>query len=387
MPQAPYDVAVIGAGPAGSSTAAELAKRGFRVALLEEHAQPGVPQHCAGMLTKKACRFLRIHVPREVVQAEPARICLRYGSLTLEARFELYIVNRSLLDQYLAERAVERGAELITRFKVVSMARKEGLWRLKARDGRELTAKLVVGADGYKARSVRLVGLSRPKEAASCLQYELELPGEVDTGLVACYFGSEVAPGGYAWVVPIGERSLRVGLGVRKPGARHPAKHYLDRLVRELFPGARVMRRLAGLVSVGGPMRPSYADAFLAVGEAAGQVNPITGAGCASAIACGRIAGRVAAGALEEGDLSAGRLAEYERRWWDLLGLSYQLALRLRALLEAMSRQQLIKLARASSWALSSGHAGLAVLWALAARPELLKLLPYWRRLKLLPYF
>ena len=134
MPQASYDVAVIGAGPAGSSTAAELARRGFRVVLLEEHAQPGVPQHCAGMLTKKACRLLRIHVPYEVVQAEPTRICLRYGSLSLEARFELFIVNRSLLDQHLARRAVEFGAELITRFKVVGMARKGRLWRLRARE-------------------------------------------------------------------------------------------------------------------------------------------------------------------------------------------------------------------------------------------------------------
>ena len=385
MPSDIVDVAIIGAGPAGSTVAQELAKRGFEVALLEEHERVGLPQHCAGMLTKKACSKFHIEVPDHVIQAEPSRLLLNYARLSVEARFDLYILDRAAFDQYLALRAQETGARLLTKSRVVGIRREGPLWKLFTSPGRELRARLVVGADGYKALSVRWVGLKRPGEVASCLQYELEVGREIDTDLVVCSFGSTVAPGGYAWVVPIGPRRVRIGLGVRK--APRPAKHYLDALLAREFPGSKVIRRLAGLVSTGGPMRPSYTDAFLAVGEAAGQVNPLVGSGIASAIACGRIAGQVASRALEEEDLSTARLSEYERSWWKTIGRNYELAMRIRELLERMPRDKLVKLASGASEDLGRGRLGSALLKLLIREPSLIKYLLRWRTLKEIAYF
>ena len=374
------DVAVVGAGPAGSSATAVLARGGFKVILLEEHDRPGEPQHCAGMLTKEACRRLGIRVPGDAVQSEPERVTVHYRGAVLEFGLDMYVLDRAAFDQHMADLAVKSGAELLTGYKVVGMSREGGLWVLRARTGPEVKAELVLGADGYKALSLRWAGLETRREVASCIQYELRLDREVDMGTVSCYFGSSIAPGGYAWVVPIGQREVRVGLGVRR--AVRPAKHYLDALVSSLFPSATVLRRLAGLVTTSGPLRRAYAEAFMAVGEAAGHVNPLTGAGIASSIASGRAAALVASRALEGGDLSAGRLSEHYRVWRSAVGRYHELAMEARRLLETVPGRELGDLALRASG--SSGKTGLltAALGFLLRRPRALRLLTRYRDLR-----
>ena len=104
----------------------------------------------------------------------------------------------------------------------------------------------------------------RPRDNAVCLQYEIEVRSPIDQDVIECIFGSDVAPGGYAWIVPIGEEMLRVGLGIRR--SRRSPKHYLEKLLKERFQGYRIIRKMAGIVSVGGPMTPSYTDGYMAVG-------------------------------------------------------------------------------------------------------------------------
>lgn len=376
-----FDVAIVGAGPAGSTAAEALARAGFKVALLEEHEEPGVPQHCAGMLIKKGCELLSVDVPSEVVQAEPKAVRIHYSGRELEVGVQLYIVNRALFDQHLAQLAVSSGADLLTGHKVLRARRASpsGGWSLAIQHGRELSADLLIGADGYKALSVRWAGLRGPADVASCLQYEIKLGREVDMEIIDCYFGSEYAPGGYAWAVPIGRNSLRVGLGVRQAGK--PAKAYLDALIASEFKGAKIIRRLAGLVHAGGPIRPSYTDAFMAIGEAGGHVNPLLGTGILPAIITARIASHVAARALEEGDLSASRLAEYERKWLKLLGPAYELAMAIRELLQGPLKGAVEE--ALSSLGRSWPKAAISLLRLLTSRPSLLWSAIRWRKARL----
>jgi len=374
------DVAVIGAGPAGSSATAVLAREGFDVVLLEEHARPGVPQHCAGMLTKEACRRLGIRVPRGVVQSEPSHVVIHYGSTSFKARLDMYVLDRASFDQYMAETAVEAGAELLTGHKVIGMRRSGHGWLLSVRGGPELTSELVIGADGYKALSLRWAGLERPSEVASCLQYELKLDREVDQDIVVCYFGSSVAPGGYAWVVPIGNKAVRVGLGVRK--ASKPARFYLDAFVKKEFPNSKIVKRMAGLVSTSGPVVPNYMGAYLAVGEAAGHVNPLTGAGIASSMVSGRIAGLIASRALEEGDFSALRLSEHYTTWRSVVGRYHELAMEVRRALESLTSEELACLVKDMSRGSSKSRLSLTALSLLARNPKFVKFLLKVRELK-----
>ena len=378
-----FDAIVIGAGPAGSSAAREIASAGFKVGLFEEHEAVGLPQHCTGMLTIRGCQLLEVEVPDHVIQARPQAVKISYRNSCFKLPFKIYVVDRSRFDRYLAERAVEAGAILKTGSRVKAIKRKESGWIVSVSGGGEYSSKLVIGAEGFKVLSVQWVGLKRPRDDAVCLQYEIEVPHPIDQEVIEVIFGSEIAPGGYAWIVPIGERMLRVGLGVRR--SRMSPSYYLKKLLRERFQEYKVIRKMAGIVSVGGPMTPSYTDGYMAVGEAAGQVNPLFGMGCLSSIACGRIAGKVAAKALREGDTSANQLREYEEKWWNLVGKDYMLAMEIRNLLESEKGQKIIKCITAEYR--SGSGIGKTVLKVLRMDPSLLKYALSWSRIKRLAYY
>ena len=378
-----FDVIVIGAGPAGSSTAREIASAGFEVGLFEEHEMVGVPQHCTGMLTIRGCQLLKIEVPDHVIQTRPEIVKISYKNSSFEFPFKIYVVDRSRFDKYLAEEAVKAGAILKTGFRVKGIKRRDHGWIVSTSSGEKFESKLVVGAEGFKVLSVEWVGLKRPRDNAVCLQYEIELRSPIDQNVIECIFGSDVAPGGYAWIVPISEKTLRVGLGIRR--SRRSPKHYLEKLLKERFQEYKILRKMAGIVSVGGPMTPSYTDGYMAVGEAAGQVNPLFGMGCLSSIACGRIAGKVAVKALKKGDVSANQLREYENEWWDLVGRNYMLAIEIRNLLESEKGQKLIKYV-AAEYRSGSGI-GKTILKVLGRDPSLLKYALNWSRIKKIAYY
>ena len=238
-----FDAIVIGAGPAGSSAAREIASAGFKVGLFEEHEEVGLPQHCTGMLTVRGCQLLRVKVPDQVIQARPQAVKITYRNSCLKLPFKIYVVDRSRFDRYLAEKAVEAGAILKTGSRVKGIRRRDGGWIISVSGGGEHSSKLVIGAEGSKVLSVEWVGLKRPRDDAVCLQYEIEVPHPIDQEVIEVIFGSEIAPGGYAWIVPIGKRMLRVGLGVRR--SRTSPRYYLEKLLKERFREYRIVRKLS----------------------------------------------------------------------------------------------------------------------------------------------
>jgi digeranylgeranylglycerophospholipid reductase len=102
-------------------------------------------------------------------------------------------------------------------------------------------------------------------------------------------------------------------------------------------------------IPVGGAASRTYADNVLAVGDAASQVKPTTGGGIVFGLACGQIAGETAAGAVEEGDVSASNLRTYENAWRRLIGLDLTTMSWLRRLLYRLPDQQLNRIFRISA--------------------------------------
>jgi digeranylgeranylglycerophospholipid reductase len=317
-----YDVIVAGAGVAGCMAAIEASKQGAKVGLFEEHQQVGVPSHCSGVVSLGGLKLLGVDSNQAYDQRliRGARFFPPTGKPIEITRSEpvALIVNRMRFDQYLAKKALDNGVELHTKSRITRFAR-TGNRAINAttQNGGEVSAKVLIDASGAGSRLPTQAGLKTPDwtQILPGLQYELIGTSKQDD-LVNLYFGSERAPGFFAWSIPTGDHSARVGLATTKGNVRT----LLDRLVGELWPTARIDTTKSGSVLVSGPVDRCWSPGFMVVGDAAGQVKQTTGGGIVIGGYCGLLAGSAAASAVRTPERSDEFLGSYDHQWREKFG-------------------------------------------------------------------
>ena len=339
---------VVGAGPAGSTAAASLARAGHRTAILEEHARVGLPVQCAGLVSRRVLdlagsdRFVRRPVRGATVFGPGLR---PFGFRADEPR--AYVIDRAGLDQYLAERATAAGADVRAACRFDGLVRREpdGVTvRVTRADGtpERVTARLVIGADGVASAVARAFRLRRPVEILPAFEAEFPTsPGDPES--VEVYLGRRFAPGLFGWWIPDGSGGARVGLAADADGT--PARSYFERLLEHLARrfGAPLTNPTAYLVSgiPIGTVPKISGDRVLLVGDAAAQVKPLSGGGIFTGMRAAEIAGGVADGALRADDLSAARLSQYDAGWRAEFHEEFRRALYLRRLFARLSDPEL----------------------------------------------
>ncbi len=303
-----YDVVVAGAGPAGSTAARYAAREGLRVLLIDRRSEVGVPVQCGEYVatngevrrifpTVADLEDLMVVPEREKeVNTDTIRIWTP-GMQSFDVPFAGYTVRRDRMDQGIADQAVAAGAELRTRTTFLDLRGDEVVT-----DRGTVRTKVLVGADGPRSRVAKSVGLQSPVSAPAM---SVTLDGEF--GTVTDLFFGNLAPGGYAWVIPK-RGCANVGLGTWQ--------HFhgrLDSLFHRFLESRGLPRAhgTGGYVPVLGPVPRSVRRGVMLVGDAAGHVMATNGGGINVAMICGRIAGLTAA----EHVLSGLPLEEYERRW------------------------------------------------------------------------
>jgi digeranylgeranylglycerophospholipid reductase len=154
------------------------------------------------------------------------------------------------------------------------------------------------------------------RELMSCAQYVLT-DIDIDPHVTVFYFGNRIAPEGYIWVFPKGERTANVGIGIsgRKSRDGHRARQLLDRFIADTFPRGKMVECIVGGVSVCRPLPCTVADGLMVVGDAARLADPMTGGGIANAMITGRLAAGVAAECIGKGDVSRDTLMPYDDGW------------------------------------------------------------------------
>lgn len=338
------EAVVVGAGPAGLLAAREIAKRHIEVKVIEEHPVIGEPNHCAGLLSVEGLRRLGVEPSPEFVQHEitGGRVYSPSGA-AIEIpgeRTRAYVFDRAAFDRHLAEAAEDEGAEIETCRRVKDfLIRNHRVEGIRSRDW-TVRAQVVVDAEGAGGALARKRGLI-PHPTRVLAGVNVEVSGvEVEPHRVEVWLDSDIAPGLFAWVIPLGEGSVRCGLACSTGDAFERLRRFLDRR----FDIAQCSPPRRGVILTGGPARRTYQNGLLVVGDAAGQTKPTTGGGVILGGLCAVQAGRTAAEAVEAGDCSAGFLQRYQKAWRASLGREFAAMLAARRLVDRLSDERIDRL-------------------------------------------
>ena len=283
-----YDVIIVGAGPVGGRAATLLSQQGLKVLMLEEHKEIGRPFQCAGLVTPSAMDAVEAYdtVLQEVDGAlihGPSGTLVPVGT---EGTLRTYVVCRKRFDQFVVQQGMEAGATLwLDSIPLDAQPSDTGVDVVVRKEGEEqtLSCKLLIGADGAHSWTRRTFKMGRMKELM--IGFQTEVVGyEGRDRWLEMYSGSAIAPGFFAWVIPSGFGTHRIGLWstADRLDGRSIESCYQDLidhpLWKDRFANISEIARYCGPVPSGMVKRP-VKNRVMLLGDAAGMAKPTTGGG------------------------------------------------------------------------------------------------------------
>ena len=350
-----YDVVVVGGGPSGSMAAWEAAKGGASVCMLEKDRDIGYPVRCGEAAGESGLKqFVDIKDSWVAERITGAKLGSPSGKLVdVEFKSETgFILNRRVFDYDLSRYAANAGAEVYTKAYVKNISTKNGQVNGVVLDylgeEKKILAKIVIGADGLTSRVGRWAGLKtqvRMKDMESAVQYSVSNV-DIEANKMIMYIGRNHAPGGYIWVFPKGKKFANIGIGISGKYSKHKsAQKYLDEFMEREYPDAAILTTMCGGVPCAKPMEKPVADGIMLVGDAAHQINPMTGGGIVAGMKGGWIAGQVAAEAIKKNDYSEDSLLEYPKRMRKDFGKNHERFYKIKEVTEKLTNEELDSIA------------------------------------------
>lgn len=304
------DVLIVGAGPAGSTTARFCAGEGIDVLMIDRRSEIGNPVQCGEFLPLEKEMydiFPRSMALDELFSVDPSVIAGRVNAVDMispggrgyRCPFEGVTLDRRKFDKWLVKLALESGARLETGASLLTI--KDGVARTTIGD---IRAKVIVGADGPRSRTAWSAGMTRVEECFPAISCKAD--GSFEE-IIKMYFGG-IAPEGYAWIIPK-SKGANVGIGFNQWRLKEKPSAVFERFVKEH--GIEYHDVTMGLVPVSGPVRSTVSGSVVLVGDAAGTVMATSGGGIPTAMIGGRFAGR----AIKEHLLRGKALSDYDQQW------------------------------------------------------------------------
>lgn len=310
---------IIGAGPIGGQAAYLLAKKGCDVHLYEEHAQIGVPIQCTGLMTVSLNDILIPTKEFLVNTTKRIEVIAPDGTKT-KIKSKEYIVDRTRFDSHFVNKAIDAGATLHDQHRFI--AREGGLLVFRDKKNnrlKKIKKEIVIGADGPLSTVAKQWNIYGKRSFYYGVQVRAK--GTFDPDAYQTYFGNDIAPGLFAWIVPESDTIARVGLGTT-----HNSNAYFERFMKEH--NLKQLDMQAGPIPIYNPQNQSEdkKENVYLVGDAATQVKATTLGG----LIPGLKAAACLAEALEQGK-------DYEKLWKKTVGRDLWLHLRIRRTLDRFS--------------------------------------------------
>lgn len=297
-----YDAIVVGAGPAGSFCAENLAKEGLKVAIVEKRKHIGFPARCAGAISLHWLNKLKLEPPPITIEVEIKKVRIYSPDNNfIEAKLNKtlgYILNRALFDNWLFEKADKAGAETI-KGEVLDVTPKGIEYRLDYTTRCILKGKYIVGADGPKSLVARQKGFKIPSGEDMHVGIQVTIENEDrDKDLISIHFDQRYTRLGYCWVFPESQ-GIRVGIGDSMDN-RQNLKMRLNKFIKNNNLEGKIIDQTGNYIPTARAIR-NYKDNVILIGSAGRFVCPLTGGG----IATGMLSARAATQAILDNDLSS----------------------------------------------------------------------------------
>lgn len=328
-----FDVVVVGAGPAGATSALRLGQAGVKTLLIEKAKEFPREKPCGGGITSRALvRFPYLKDVFEEIGVNPIRrVYLESpdGSHAVHEQADpmMHLVRRWEFDAAMFRRAaavvpVEMGTTIRT-----LTVKADGV-EVEATDGRVFTAKLVIGADSANSLIARHAGLrigeARGEFAMDTMEETPIAEMQATRPDTVSLFLTMTKTFGYGYIFPKREH---VNLGfackldyylteLRGKGKEHHAGWVEEMKAKGFVSGeTQPAGYKAFPIPISGPLARTYADRVLLAGDAGGFVNAFSAEGIVYAMISGDLAAVAAMDAVKAGRFDAAQLASYERAW------------------------------------------------------------------------
>ncbi len=330
------DIAIIGGGPSSAFAAIEALKRKKEVEIFEEHSKIGIPIQCAGLISHSGFKRLKIKVPKNCIQNK-VRGSIIYSPnnkkvVIKRKSTQALVIDRSLLDKFLIRNAENLDGKIHIKARVLELikGKNNNVLGIKVKkDGKiiEKYSKIIIDGEGVQAKFIRQVGLPKVKRSyiIPAVQYEMSNV-DIIKDFVEMFFGRRISPGFFAYIIPTSEETARVAAATNYGRPIDYLKYFIKRhpIASKKLQRGKIDKISAGSILIGGPIKKTYSNQFLGIGDAVGHVKPTTGGGVVLGGLCAKIAGEVASEAIDKNDTSENFLVKYDKLWRDKFGREFQ---------------------------------------------------------------
>tara|TARA_Y100000590_G_C15673128_1_gene996996 strand:- start:725 stop:1879 length:1155 start_codon:yes stop_codon:yes gene_type:complete len=320
-----YDAVIAGGSISGLMTAREIAKKGHSVLVLEDGFEIGTPDHCGGLVSTSALSELGIEPIQKTFDStiDSAIIYAPSGKhIEINSKKQkVIVVNRRELDKQVARQAEQAGAEI----RVKTGFNEKTKLGVKTTDG-EIGCKILVDCRGVGA----LINNERDGVLLSA-QYEVYADWIKD-GRVEVYFDNVKYPGFFAWIIPSGNGTGKVGIAGREINVSNLMKQFLNSKGNY-----STIRKIFAPIWIKGPIKNFVTGNTVIAGDAAGQSKPTTAGGIYSCGMGGIFAGNAITKYLESNDKE--QLKQYQKNWYDRFGKEFEKQRLARKILERIDNK------------------------------------------------